>query len=151
MEYVVCTKWRGQRWWHGFYGPKIFRPTLLAKQGRWILDNTNTLLNRIWMLSTLHRIDSSCMEAQLKPNASYVWKSMLEAQDIISQRFEMETWEKKINKNIGGLRDTNTEKPTTYRVGSPTISFVTKSPCQCPNRWSNKDVEIRSSWTPYHT
>ena len=51
-----------------------------------------------------------------------------------SQRFEMETWEKKINKNIGGLQDTNTEKPTTYRVGSPTISFVTKSTCQCPNR-----------------
>ena len=29
----MCTKWRGQRWWHGFYGPKIFRPTLLAKAG----------------------------------------------------------------------------------------------------------------------
>lgn len=52
------------------------------------------------MRSTLHRI-------------VYVWKSILEAQDIIvnCQRTEMETWEKKSNENIGGLQDTNTETP----------------------------------------
>ena len=53
------------------------------------------------MLSTLHRIDSSCMEAQLKPNASYVWKSMLEAQDIIVKDLRWRLGKKRSIKILG--------------------------------------------------
>ena len=112
----VCCVHEMERWWHGFYRPKIFHPTLLAKQGRWILNNTNTLLNRTLMLSTLHRIASSCMEAQLKPNASYVWKSILEAQDIIVKDLRWRLGKKRSMKILGitGYQHGNTDNLSSW-------------------------------------
>ena len=56
------------------------------------------------MLSTLHRIASSCIEAQLKPNASYVWKSILEARDIIVKGFRWRLENKRSMKILGDYR-----------------------------------------------
>ena len=65
----------------GFWDINTFNLAMLAKQAWRLINQLNSLFIRVYIA----RYFSSCsfLEAELGSNPSYVWRSQLQAQDII--------------------------------------------------------------------
>ena len=67
----------------GFRDLKAFNLALLAKQGRRIQQNPNSLIHRV--LKAKYFAKSSFMDAQVGRNPSYIWRSIVAARPVIKE------------------------------------------------------------------
>ena len=65
----------------GFRDLQLFNLALLAKQGWRLLQNPDSLIHRF--LKAKYFPSHSFMEAIVKPNASYIWRSLCEARGVL--------------------------------------------------------------------
>lgn len=67
----------------GFKNLRSFNIAMLAKQAWRLVSNTNSLVARLMRARYFPRSDF--LNAQIGTNPSYVWRSILEAQDVVRQ------------------------------------------------------------------
>ena len=67
----------------GFRDLNAFNLAMLAKQAWRLIQNTHSLFHRVYKARYFPR--SSFLKAELGPNPSFVWRSLLEARDIIME------------------------------------------------------------------
>ena len=67
----------------GFQDLNAFNLAMLAKQAWRLIQNTHFLFHRVYKARYCPR--SSFLKAELGPNPSFVWRSLLEARDIIME------------------------------------------------------------------
>lgn len=67
----------------GFKKLRSFNIAMLAKQEWRLINNTNPLVTRL--MRSPYFPNSDFLSAQIGTNSSYVWRSIIEAQDAVRQ------------------------------------------------------------------
>lgn len=98
----------------GFKNLKAFNLALLAKQGWRILKNPNSLLHSAFKVKYCAK--TSFMDAQLGRNPSYVWRSVIVAQDIIDRGLR---WNVGNSKTVNIWNDRWLPTSDTFKILSP--------------------------------
>ncbi|XP_030949032.1 uncharacterized protein LOC115972957 [Quercus lobata] len=65
----------------GFKDLKAFNLALLAKQGWWLIQNTESLAHRV--LKARYFLNSNFLEAQIGKKPSYTWRSLMDAKEVL--------------------------------------------------------------------
>lgn len=67
----------------GFRRLKDFNVSMLAKQGWRLVTNANPLVAKL--MQARYFLDSDFLNAKLDTNSSYMWRSILSAQEVVRQ------------------------------------------------------------------
>uniref|UniRef100_A0A2N9H205 Reverse transcriptase zinc-binding domain-containing protein n=1 Tax=Fagus sylvatica TaxID=28930 RepID=A0A2N9H205_FAGSY len=98
----------------GFRDLYLFNKALLAKQGWRILKQPHSLVHRF--LKAKYFPHHNFLEASVPRNASFIWRSICEAKDVLVSGMR---WRVGSGENIKIWKDPWLPCPTTYRVISP--------------------------------
>ncbi|XP_075658626.1 putative mitochondrial protein AtMg00310 [Castanea sativa] len=116
----------------GFRDIHAFNLAMLAKQARRLLTETHSLFYRVYKA----RYFPSCtfMEAELGTNPSFVWRSLLQAREVVR---EGSIWEVGDGRSIGVNTHKWLSRPPQFLVGVNTCLKVRDLISEETNKWNH--------------
>ncbi|XP_023879645.1 uncharacterized mitochondrial protein AtMg00310-like [Quercus suber] len=98
----------------GFRDLKAFNLALLAKQGWYLLHNTNSLFHHVFQAK--YFASRSFLEDQLNKRPSFAWQSIMAAKSVVEDGIR---WSIKNGDKVKIWNDKWIPKPETYKIMTP--------------------------------